>query len=45
MKKRKIFEFPQRVVLTKSNRVAVYGSENPYHCTFMTCNDPIYLFI
>lgn len=37
MKKGKVFEFPKMIVLTKSNRVAAYGPENPYHCTFKAC--------
>ena len=37
MKDKKTFEFHQMTVLRKSDRVAAYGPENPYHCTFKSC--------
>ena len=37
MEKVRTFEFPQMVILTKSDRVAAYGPENPYHRTFKSC--------
>lgn len=33
----KIFEYPQMIILTRSNREASYDPENPYHCTFKSC--------
>lgn len=33
----KSFEYPQMVILTKSNREAEYGPESPYHCTWQEC--------
>ena len=37
MEKVRTFEFPQMVILTKSDRVAAYGPENPARCTFKAC--------
>lgn len=31
------FEFPQLTILKRSDRVASYGPESPYHCTFKAC--------
>lgn len=33
----KKFEYPQMVILTKSDREAEYGPESPYHCTWQEC--------
>ena len=33
----KKFIYPQMIVLKKSDRIAAYGPENPYHCTFKSC--------